>query len=524
MNDQNIRTILVTGASGYIGGRLVPKLLSVGYRVRCLARRPEKLADRPWSTHPELEVVAGDVLNASDLDEAMRGCDAAYYLVHSMIAAGAEYAQRDRDLAESFANAASASQLKRIIYLGGLGELGDDLSMHLQSRREVEQILSTSRVPLTTLRAAMIIGSGSASFEILRYLVERLPVMVTPRWVKTETQPIAVRNVLHYLVECLRVPETAGQTLDVGCEEIMTYEQLMQIMAAELGLRKRWIVPVPVLTPRLSSLWIGLVTPVSSQIARPLAEGLRNRTVCRDMRAAELMPQELFGVREAIAAALANVRSSGIETSWSMAGEMPGDPEWSGGTVFRDERDCEIEASPEEVFRTVSRIGGVHGYWGGDFLWRLRGLMDQLVGGPGLRRGRRDPDELRFGEAVDFWRVTALEKGRQLRLRAEMKLPGVAELDFVIDPVDSTRTRLTQTARFRPRGLFGIAYWYAVLPLHHFVFQYLLNGIRREAEGLASGSDSSSTAVPSSEPPRDDSVESSTDALTAGNRAGGTAL
>ncbi|QDU36682.1 3 beta-hydroxysteroid dehydrogenase/Delta 5--_4-isomerase [Maioricimonas rarisocia] len=482
MSETANRTVLVTGATGYIGGRLVPKLLEAGYRVRCLARRPEKLSDRPWSDHPDLEIVAGDVLDQAELVEAMKGCDAAYYLVHSMIAAGREYAERDRALAVSFARASSGSELNRIVYLGGLGELGEDLSMHLRSRREVEEILGTSRVPLTTLRAAMIIGSGSASFETLRYLVERLPVMVTPRWVKTETQPIAVRNVLHYLVECLSVSETAGQTLDIGCEDVMTYQQLMQIMAEELGLRKRLIVPVPVLTPRLSSLWIGLVTPVSSQIARPLAEGLRNRTVCRNMRASELMPQRLLSAHEAISAALQNLGSAGIETNWSMAGEMPGDPEWSGGTVFLDERECVIDAPADQVFRTVCRIGGESGYWGGDFLWRLRGLMDQMVGGPGLRRGRRHPEDLHYGEAIDFWRVTGLEQGERLLLRAEMKLPGVAELEFRLEPIDSQQTRLIQTARFRPLGLFGIAYWYAVVPLHHFVFQYLLNGIRREAE------------------------------------------
>ncbi|MFG0335675.1 MAG: SDR family oxidoreductase, partial [Maioricimonas sp. JB049] len=485
----------------YIGGRLVPRLLESGFRVRCLARRPEKLADRLWSDHPNLEIVAGDVLDQSKLVAAMEGCDAAYYLIHSMIAAGKSYAERDRALAVSFTRAASGSDLQRIVYLGGLGELGEDLSLHLRSRREVEQILGTSRVPLTTLRAAMIIGSGSASFETLRYLVERLPVMVTPRWVKTETQPIAVRNVLHYLVECLRVPEAAGQTLDIGCEDVMTYRQLMQIMADELGLPTRLIVPVPVLTPRLSSLWIGLITPVSSQIARPLAEGLRNRTVCRNMQAARLMPQRLLSAREAISAALQDLGSAGIETNWSMAGEMPGDPEWSGGTLFRDARECVVEAPVDEVFRTVCGIGGESGYWGGDFLWRLRGLMDQMLGGPGLRRGRRHPKDLHYGEAIDFWRVTGLVQDRKLLLRAEMKLPGAAELEFRLEPISAQQTRLIQTARFRPLGLFGIAYWYAVVPLHHCVFQYLLNGIRREAEMRATPADQKE---PSGRPPAAD--------------------
>ncbi|MCA9254599.1 MAG: SDR family NAD(P)-dependent oxidoreductase, partial [Phycisphaerales bacterium] len=296
--------ILVTGASGYIGGRLTPRLLAAGYRVRCLARDPRKLATRHWASDPNVEIVQGDVADADSLRYAMRGCDVAYYLVHSMMAVGDAYRSHDRRVAENFARAASEADVRRIVYLGGLGETGADLSEHLTSRREVETALATGTAKVTVFRAAMIIGSGSASFEILRYLVERLPIMLTPRWVRTESQPIAVRNVLHYLVECLHVPETIGRTLDIGGPDIVTYRELMDVMSDALGLRRRIVVTIPVLTPRLSSLWIHLVTPLSHRIARPLAEGLRNRVVCRNDEAAQLMPQPLLSSSEAIDAAL----------------------------------------------------------------------------------------------------------------------------------------------------------------------------------------------------------------------------
>ena len=475
--------VLVTGATGYVGGRLVPRLLEAGYAVRCLARAPEKLRDRPWSGDPRVELRRGTLEDEAGLAAALRGCQAAYYLVHSMVSAGPEYAGEDRRLAGLFAAAAAAAGLPRVVYLGGLGELGDGLSEHLASRREVERVLASGPTPVTVLRAAMIIGSGSASFEILRYLVERLPVMVTPRWVSTECQPIAIRNVLGYLVDCLRVPETAGRTLDIGGADVLTYRDLMHTMARERGLRRRLIVPVPVLTPRLSSLWIHLVTPLSRQIARPLAEGLRNRVVRRDDDAQRLVPQPLLTAREAIRAALDAVAHERVETIWSGAGPIPGDPDWAGGTCFVDRREVVCEATPAQVFRAVCRIGGGHGWYAADGLWRLRGALDRLVGGPGLRRGRRDPENVSFGEALDFWRVTGLERDRRLALRAEMKLPGEALLEFEIEPLADppARTRLVQTARFLPRGLAGLAYWCAVLPLHGLVFREMLAGIRRAA-------------------------------------------
>ena len=476
--------ILVTGASGYVGGRLVPRLLEAGYRVRSLARERRKLGTRTWATNPRVDIVEADAADIDALTDALRGCRAAFYLIHSMTAAGPEYRRRDRELATGFAEACGRAGVERIIYLGGLGETGDGLSEHLTSRREVERALASGPAPVTVLRAAMIIGSGSASFEILRYLVERLPIMVTPRWVATECQPIAIRNVLHYLVACLETPETTGRTLDIGGTDVVTYHELMRIMADALNLSKRLVIPVPVLTPRLSSLWIHLVTPLSHRIARPLAEGLRNRVVCRNDEAAMLMPQPLLSAREAIETAVGTRRSQSVETSWADAGPIPGDPNWAGGTVLTDRRIAQVAAPPHVVFDEVQRIGGERGYHAGNTLWRLRGWMDRMVGGPGLRRGRRDPDLLAYGEAVDFWRVTRLEPPHRLELRAEMKLPGEAVLEFDITPDadDPNCCRLEQTARFKPKGLVGLAYWYSVVPLHGFVFPGMLQGIRRAAE------------------------------------------
>lgn len=527
------QNILVCGATGYVGGRLVPRLLDEGYHVTCLVRSPEKLADFAWRTHPRLRIVEGSVddpnalrrasgvaLNSSDpsgadiadigtassgrgesseadavdgnrkSEKGMPPVDVAYYLVHSMISAGSEYVERDRSLASCFAGVMQEAGCKRIVYLGGLGEKGSGLSKHLQSRREVEDILKDSGIPTTVFRAAMIIGSGSASFEILRYLVDRLPVMICPRWVKTETQPIAIRDVLRYLVQCLVVPETAAKTLDIGGTEVFTFRELMQIMAEASGLPRRVILPVPVLTPRLSSGWISLVTPVNGKIARPLAEGLRNKTVCRNDLANQLMPGPRFGVRQAIDAALGKLQAGDIETRWSTAGEMPGDPEWSGGTVYLDQRSIEVDASAAETFRTICKIGGPSGYWGAGFLWRLRGWMDQVVGGPGLRRGRRHPERLSYGEVVDFWRVSGYRKSRLLRLHAEMYLPGDAELEFQLEELGPAKTKVTQTARFRPLGLLGMAYWYSVLPAHIFVFPTMLRGIKSETETRAARSQS----------------------------------
>lgn len=476
--------VAVVGATGYVGGRLAPLLLDDGWEVRCVARSARKLDDRAWRSR--VEVVEDDLSDGARLRESLRGCWAAYYLVHSMEVSGSGYAERDRELARRFGEAARDAGVERIVYLGGLGELGEGLSEHLASRREVERELGRAGVAVTVFRAAMIIGAGSASFEIMRYLVERLPVMVTPRWVQTESQPVAIADVLYWLVRCLRVEGTAGETLEIGGADVMTYERIMRVMAEELGLRRRLVIRVPVLTPRLSSGWISLITPVSYRIARPLAEGLRNRVVVRSDRARELMAHEPLGVREAVREALARSRAQDVETRWSAAGPVRGDPEWAGGKVFVDERETEIGAAARLVYAAVCRVGGGNGWYASDVLWRLRGWMDTLVGGPGLRRGRRHPERVEFGEALDFWRVIGLERDRLLELRAEMKLPGEATLRFSLEEREGgSATRLVMCARFRLRGLAGLMYWYVVLPLHHVVFGGMLRGIRRRAESEA---------------------------------------
>ncbi len=478
------RRVFLTGATGYVGGRLAPRLLDAGYDIVCLTREIEKLRARPWVNRPGVELIEGDVARRDVLERGMKGCTFAYYLVHSMISAGKEYGEVDRALALTFARAAESAGISRIIYLGGLGETGADLSEHLSSRQEVESALQSTTVSVTVLRAAMIIGAGSASFEILRYLVERLPIMVTPRWVHTKCQPVSVSDMLHVLVRVLELPGTSGRTFDVGGADTMTYREILQTVAEVLGLRRRLIVPVPVLTPKLSSLWIHLVTPVSHRIARPLAEGLRNRVVCRDDSIARLTGHRFQTVREAVEAAVSSLTENEIETAWSDAGVIPGDPDWAGGTSFSDERSITVRASPEAVFRTLLEIGGDHGYFAADWLWWLRGLVDRLAGGPGLRRGRRHPKELAYGDAVDFWRVSGIESNRALTLRAEMNLPGEAVLHFDVKP-EPAGSRLEQRALFKPRGLAGIVYWYAVAPLHRIVFRGMLRGIQSAAEASA---------------------------------------
>ena len=477
--------IAITGATGYIGGRLAPLALGAGYALRCLVRTAKKLEGREWAADPRVEIREADFADRVSLTRELSGCTAAYYLVHSMMSADKEYARRDLELALTFAAAARDAGVARIIYLGGLGETGPGLSEHLSSRRDVESALASTGVPLTVLRAAMIIGSGSASFEILRYLVQRLPLMITPKWVSTRCQPIAVENVLEYLVGVLSVPESAGATFDIGGSETLRYSEIMRIMAEELALPRRWIIPVPFLTPRLSSYWIHLVTPLSSRIARPLAEGLKNEVICREDRITRLVPQKLMDVREAIRASLNQMASRLVETNWSMAGPMPGDPDWSGGTVFRDQRTVTIDVPAGAAFRAVCRLGGEHG-WYADRLWRVRGALDRCAGGPGLRRGRRDPDVLRFGEAVDFWRVVGVERNRSLSLRAEMRLPGEALLDFRIQPQGDRLCALQQTAYFEPRGILGLLYWYSVLPFHNVIFRGMLAAVQREAVRIAS--------------------------------------
>lgn len=478
--------VLVTGASGYVGGRLVTTLLERGYRVRCLVRTPAKVAHAPW--HARVEIVEGDV--GGDLADALAGVDAAYYLVHS-IGSSVEWAEHDRAVAENFRKAASNAGLRRIIYLGGLGDnSAGKLSEHLASRQEVGTELAKGSVPVVELRAAVIIGSGSASFEMLRYLVEVLPAMVTPRWVDTRCQPVAVRDVLYYLAESLTADVT-GRVLDVGGPEVLSYRQMMAQYAEVAGLRKRLIVPVPLLTPGLSSRWIGLVTPIPPSLARPLIESLINDVVVTGQAAADVMPTEQLPYREAVRRALGQSLTGDVPSSWARAElggrppaeQQPTDPTWAGGTVKIDRREAKVAASPDEVFRVVCSIGGRKGWYSVGWLWRLRGLIDSMLGGVGMRRGRLHPQELAIGDPIDFWRVEALHSNRVLRLHAEMLLPGEAWLQWQIEPTE-TGAAIVQTARFHPRGLLGRMYWIAVAPFHRFVFPGMLRGICRDAERL----------------------------------------
>lgn len=488
--------IAVIGATGYIGGRLVPLLLERGWRVRACARSTGKLSCRPFAAYPDLEIARADVMDRASLEAALAGCRAAFYLVHSMRPGTDDFSSADRTAAENMARAAEAAGVARIIYLGGLGDEDDPgLSHHLKSRLETGRVLADGPVPVTTLRAAMILGSGSASFEIMRYLVDRLPVMVTPRWVRTQAQPIAVSDVLNYLAGCLEHPETAGETYDIGGPDVMDYEGIFAVYAQEAGLAQRLIVPVPVLTPRLSSLWIHLVTPVPASLARPLAEGLRNRVVCKDNRIRDIIPTELLSVRQAIRRALDRVNQHAVPTCWSDAGD-PHPPEWltrpsewaacgdapyAGGTVHEASYRVDLDCPPEAVWPTIARIGGRTGWYYGDALWRLRGLADRLLGGVGLRRGRRHPVELGVGDALDFWRVLAVEPGRRLLLLAEMKVPGQAVLQFALEPLGNG-CRLTQVARFLPRGLWGMVYWWSMAPFHAWLFKGMLRSMARATD------------------------------------------
>ena len=480
------KPILVTGATGYVGGRLVPKLLKNGYKVRATSRSIEKLKSRSWANDQNVELLSLDVFDRDSLFKVASGCSVAYYLVHSMDALSKDFSQSDRIAAKNMVSVAEEVQLERIIYLGGLGEEGKNLSKHLKSRTEVAEILNSGKVLATVLRAAMIIGSGSASFEILRYLVDRLPVMITPKWVHVKNQPIAIKNVLEYLVGCLEKDETKGESFDIGGSEIITYRELMMTYAEEAGLGKRLIIPVPVFTPKLSSYWIHLVTPIPSYIARPLAEGLKNPVVCRHNDIQEIIPQKLLNCREAIKSALNNLESQSVETYWADAGVIKhpewatsSDPKWSGGTIYEDKRKIILEGNPEELWEPIVNIGGETGYYYGNWLWVLRGFLDKLFGGVGLRRGRRDKNVLRSGDVLDFWRVIKVNDYSDLLLIAEMKLPGTATLGFKLKKVGENKTEIIQIARFQPKGLVGIAYWYVVLPLHNLVFNGMLVGIAK---------------------------------------------
>jgi uncharacterized protein YbjT (DUF2867 family) len=487
---------LVTGATGYIGGRLAPALLEDGRDVRVLAREPARLRDVPWADMTE--VVRGDVIDADSVVAAMHGVDAAYYLVHAM-SGGPGFADRDRIAAETFRDAARAAGVSRVVYLGGLAPRTGALSPHLRSREEVADLLLDSETTTVVLRAAAILGSGSASFEMLRYLTERLPAMVTPRWVRNRLQPIAVRDVLRYLRAAADLPSVVHGAYDVGGPDVVTYAELMQRYARAAGLRRRVLVPVPVLSPRLSSYWVDLVTPVPAALARPLVESLRHEMICGDddiRRWIPDPPRGLLGVDEALQLALDKVRDAAVETRWSSAAwppartgvapsdPMPTDPTWAGGSVYVDEREARVKADKADLWAIVEGIGGANGWYSFPLAWSARGLLDRLVGGVGLRRGRRDPERLRVGDSVDFWRVEELEPGTVLRLRAEMRLPGRAWLELRVGGEDGAAT-YGQRAVFVPRGLAGHVYWWVVAPFHGFVFGGMRRNIAAAAERRA---------------------------------------
>jgi uncharacterized protein YbjT (DUF2867 family) len=480
------RRVLVTGASGYIGGRLVPALLQADYRVRCLVREPARLAGRSWGE--QVEIVAGDVLHPRSLTATMAGVDTAYYLIHSM-SEGDEFHQRDLDAARNFGAAARAAGVRRLIYLGGLGDPSADLSHHLRSRQATGQALRESGPPLTEFRAAVIVGAGSVSFEMVRYMTERLPLMVCPRWVFTRIQPIAIRDVLAYLVAALEVESSAGQVVEIGGADVLTYAAMLEGYARVRGLR-RLIVPVPVLTPRLSAYWVHWMTPIPASIAHPLIQGLRNEVVVRDATARRLFPSIApLGYADAVREALAQLESAQVETSWSDASSR--DSARGGGApvalttqegMIIERRQREVAADPATVYLVVSGLGGRRGWLYANWAWLLRGVLDRMVGGAGYRRGRRHPDQLRTGDALDFWRVEAADSGHVLRLRAEMRLPGRAWLQFRCRPRSDGTTLLEQTAYFAPKGLPGLAYWYLLYPAHAPIFSGLIRAIGRRAE------------------------------------------
>ncbi len=469
---------LVLGASGYVGSHLVPALMGAGFHVRAAARRVDVLRGRGWKG---IELVAADAFDPDSLRVALRGIDIAFYLVHSM-GSGKEFAQLDREAAANFARAAAEEHITRIVYLGGL-QPEEPVSEHLASRRETGLILRASGVPVTEVRAGIVVGPGSAAFEVIRDLTYHLPVMITPRWVRSRTQPIALSDLVAYLVRLSTLPEAEGRTLDVGGPEVISYGNLMRQFAEVAGKRVPKLIAVPILTPRLSSYWLDLVTSVPASIARPLVEGLRHDLIANDAEARAMAPMELHSYRQAVTEALETERQDVLAARWAegslaFRGYNPEVSYYSKGATTR----FRAEAPAEAVWDVVCRIGGKNGYFFANGLWQLRGAMDRLVGGVGLRRGRRHPADIRVGDAIDFWRVAAIEPGRRLTLVAEMRLPGIAVLEFEVIAGSEATSELITTARFHPGGMPGLLYWYLVLPFHGLIFDRMPQSIIRNAE------------------------------------------
>lgn len=470
--------VLLTGATGYVGGRLLTSLEARGCRLRCLARRPAVLTDK---VAPDTDVMAGDVLDRASLDAVLQGVDVAYYLIHSMGATGS-FEDADRQAARNFGDAAKLAGVQRIIFLGGLGDDDEELSDHLRSRQEVGDVLRESGVPVLEFRASIIIGSGSLSFEMIRSLVERLPVMITPKWVKTPAQPIAIDDVLQYLLLALELPSSQYRIFEIGGADQVSYAAIMRAYAQQRGITLRMI-PVPVLTPHLSSLWLGLVTPLYARIGRKLIESIIHTTVVQDTTALDAFAVRPMGIDDAIRRAIVREEREFAETRWSDAFSSAGvQPSWGGvqfGTRLVDSRTVTVATTPAAAFAPIQRIGGKTGWYAFNWLWWIRGLLDLLVGGVGTRRGRRSATQLAVGDTVDFWRVERIEPNL-LRLAAEMKLPGRAWLEFEVTGEGSSST-IRQTATFDPVGLPGRAYWYVLYPVHELVFRGMLRSIARAA-------------------------------------------
>jgi uncharacterized protein YbjT (DUF2867 family) len=485
---------VVFGATGYIGGRLVPALLAVGHQVRVVARNPDKLAEVPW--RERVEIVQGDVTDPRSARDAIAGQEAGYYLVHSLNRR--DFVDVDHRAAGVLAEAARAAGVARLIYLGGITPDAQPLSDHLASRAEVGQILLDSAVPTIVLRAAVILGSGSASFEMLRYLTERLPAMVTPQWVHNRIQPIAVRDVLHYLTHAAELPRHLNRAFDIGGPDVLTYLEMMRRYAVVAGLPRRVVVPVPVLTPWLSAQWVNLVTPVPRSIAVPLIESLVHEVVCHDHDIADYIPDPEGGLthyEHAVELALRHTRHAEVPTRWSDASwpgapsdPLPTDPDWSGGSLYQDIRERRCTADPDTLWEVIEAIGGEHGWYSFPLAWSVRGWIDRLAGGVGLRRGRRDPHRLHVGEALDWWRVEYLNRPRLLRLRAEIRLPGWAWLELEVIPEGNGGARYRQRALFKPHGLAGHLYWKSIAAFHSIVFGGMVRNVTSTAEQSAESS------------------------------------